>query len=67
LKAIDGAEVNEENWQECLAIYVEQVGDLLEVLPITDDDIHKVIDPVEEAIDMVGEDRVTIHLPDYPN
>jgi len=66
LKGIDGAEVNEENWQECLATYVEQVGDLLEVLPITDGDAHKIIDPVQEVIDVIGEDRTTILVPDYP-
>jgi hypothetical protein len=67
LATIDANEVNKDNWQECLASYVEQVGDLLEVLPIMDDNVHEAIDPIEEAVAMMGEDRVMIYHPNYPN
>jgi len=57
LKDIDASPVNEENWAEYRAKWIEQYGNSLEVLP-ADKNLHQVIDPITEACDMVGEDRV---------
>lgn len=62
LADVDASQVNTENWQEFLAEMVAKYGEWHEVIPMPPDD-HEVKDPIQEAIDLMGEDRVIVVRP----
>lgn len=58
LKDIDANSVNTENWKEFLDEQVSKYGNSFEIIPVGLFE-HKFIDPITEAIDMMGgEDKV---------
>jgi len=64
LAEVDFSCVNRDNWREFLADMVAKYGEWHEVIPMHPDD-HEVIDPIQEMIDMKGEENVLIiNLPD---
>lgn len=63
LAAVTGSEVTTKNWQEWLAHQETMFGSTLEVRPIPKDD-HAHRDPIQEAVDMVGAERVIVVDPE---
>lgn len=57
LEEIDASGVNGENWKQWLEEQVAKYGEQLEIKPLVSG-IHKIKDPVEEAEEMVGPDKV---------
>ena len=57
LGAVDASAVTRENWQEWLLSQEARWGTTLSVHPIPQDD-HTRRDPIEEAMEMFGPDRV---------
>jgi hypothetical protein len=59
LAGIDASNVNTANWRKSLKAWVEQYGSSLPVEPLPIGDyVHR--NPIEEACDMVGVDRVVV-------
>ena len=56
---MDSSSVTGDNWQEWLDEQVEKFGETLLIEPIPKDD-HTSKDPVEEAIELVGSDKVIV-------
>lgn len=62
LKDVDASVVTKDNWRVWLVEQKKLYGDQLPVQPIPKDD-HDEIDPITEAIQMVGKDKIiTINL-----
>ena len=59
LADITGAEVTTDNWRDWLAQQEVRFGRTLDIQPIPTDD-HARRDPIQEAVDMVGSDRVIV-------
>lgn len=59
LAAVDVAEITQENWQWWLDEQVALYGETLSVEPLRPGDYEQV-DPVQEAEEMMGQDRVVV-------
>ena len=63
LAALDTSAVTPENWRVFLDAAVARFGETVKVQPIPRDD-HTTRDPVEELVEMIGEDRVIVMNPE---
>ncbi len=59
LAEVDASGVNTTNWREFLDQQIERFGAELEIEPVGIFE-HRRIDPIQEAIDMVGADKVIV-------
>jgi len=57
LASVDASGVTPENWQTWLSAQEAKFGKTFEVLPVHPE-THEVKNPITEAIEMVGQDRV---------
>lgn len=54
--------VTRDNWQECLARWIERFGPTIALRPMTADD-HESIDPISELAEKVHPDRIVVVKP----
>lgn len=59
LSGIDAAEINRNNWQNCLSKYVEEFGADLEISPLLAGE-HTFIDPLEELRSIVPDHKILL-------
>jgi hypothetical protein len=62
LAEVDASKVDTNNWREFLDAQIIKYGVSLPITPVGLFE-HKYIDPIQEAIDMVGEEKVIIFVP----
>ena len=58
---LDASSITPENYRDCVASWADKYGAELPVAPFTG---YESRDPVEELVEMVGADRVSVILPD---
>ncbi|TRZ78547.1 hypothetical protein D4R87_00410 [bacterium] len=59
LRDIDVSGINEETWKSWLSSQVSKFGGYHDVIPLNSED-HKKINPIEEIVDLIGEDKVLV-------
>lgn len=59
LRSVDVSEVNTENWQEWLALYVNKFGEYHSLVPVAQSAITKK-DALEEAQEMFGDNVIVV-------
>lgn len=49
-----------EDWISWTEKKIKALGAMLDLQPIIDDEVHEVLDPVEELVQWVGQDKIII-------
>ena len=63
LGAIDASDVTRENWEVFLSEQKRRFGDVVPLVPLAE---WESIDPVDEMVEMVGEDKVVVCSSEWP-
>jgi hypothetical protein len=61
LTNINSNNIDTTNWKEFLDGQIERFGNSFEIIPVGLFE-HKYIDPIQEAIDLVGEEKISIFV-----
>jgi hypothetical protein len=65
LRGVDGSSVNESNWHAWLDDRVQEFGETLTITPLPRG-VHAFKDPIDEAVEMVGAERVITVNVEHP-